>query len=75
MRRWGPELRWRDWLCQLFCCDKREIGRLGCPCRKVCIWGMRKFALKKKGRGLRSRAEEGKRFEIAGPIRETALWA
>lgn len=47
-KKWGPELRWRDWPCQLFCYDKRDIGRLG-------TWaGMFVFG----GGGLGSRVEE-----------------
>lgn len=45
------------------------------PLQEGLYLGYEEVCSEKKGRGLRSRAEEGKRFEIAGPIRKTALWA
>lgn len=55
-KKWGPELRWRDWLYQLFCCDKRDIGRVGYLDRCVCIW---------RGR-VREQSGRDERIKIAG---------
>lgn len=57
--RGGPGLRWRDWPHHFVTRDRREIGRSGCPCRRVGFCRVRKFA-PKRGGGFGSWAEEGR---------------